>query len=80
MSSVTRTVTIDTHGPEVTLSRASGRTITVQVADSASGVAGGTIEVRNRRNDPFRALPTTLANGRLPHASTVATPRVSVSA
>ncbi len=35
------------------------------MSDGASGVAGGTIEVRNRRDEPFRALPTTLANGRL---------------
>ena len=29
------------------------------------GVAGGTISVRNTPAEPFRALPTTLANGRL---------------
>ena len=49
------------HGPEATLTRASGQAITVRVGDGASGVAGGTIEVRNRPSDPFRALPTTLA-------------------
>jgi hypothetical protein len=64
-TTVTRTVALDAHGPEVTLSRASGKTITVTVGDAASGVAGGGIEVRNRPDEPFRALPTTLANGRL---------------
>ena len=64
-TTVTRTVSIDAHGPETTLTRASGKTITVRVSDAASGLAGGTIEVRNRPSDPFRALPTTLANGRL---------------
>ena len=47
------------------LSRASGKTITVAVADGASGVAGGAIAVRNSPGEPFRPLPTTLANGRL---------------
>ena len=65
VSSVTRMVTIDAHGPEATLTRASERTISVRVGDGASGVAGGTIEVRSRPSEPFRALPTTLAEGRL---------------
>ena len=47
------------------MTRASGRAIEVRVGDGASGVAGGTIEVRNRPSEPFRALPTTLSNGRL---------------
>ena len=64
-TTVTRTVSNDAHGPETTLTRASGKTITVRVSDAASGLAGGTIEVRNRPSDPFRALPTTLADGRL---------------
>jgi hypothetical protein len=65
LTTVSRTVTIDAHGPEATLTRASGRTISVRVGDGASGVAGGTIEVRNGPSEPFRALPTTLAEGRL---------------
>lgn len=64
-TTVTRTVSLDAHAPEAVLARASGRTISVRVADGASGVAAGAIEVRNRRSEPFRALPATLANGRL---------------
>jgi hypothetical protein len=64
-ASITRTVTIDAHPPNVSLTRAGGKTITLAVADSASGVASGTISVRNSVDEPFRALPTTLANGRL---------------
>jgi hypothetical protein len=37
----------------------------VSVSDGASGVAGGTISVRNSTAEPFRALPTTVLNGRL---------------
>jgi hypothetical protein len=60
-----RTVAIDSRGPDATLTRASGRTITVSVADGASGVAGGTIAVRTSVSEPFRALPTTFSGGRL---------------
>jgi len=60
-----RTVTLDSHGPDATLSRASRKTITISVSDGASGVAGGSIAVRNAPTEPFRALATTLANGRL---------------
>ena len=38
------------------------------------------LEVRNRRDEPFRALPTTLANGQLPRSSTAGAPRESGSA
>jgi hypothetical protein len=65
LASVTRAVMIDAHGPTATLARSSGRTISVRVGDGASGVATGTIEVRNRPSEPFRALPTTLSGGRL---------------
>ena len=58
-TTVTRTVDIDGTGPSAVLTRASRRTISVRVGDGASGVAGGTIEVRNRLSEPFRALPTT---------------------
>jgi hypothetical protein len=64
-STVTHAVDIDAHGPSVMLSRASGKTITVAVSDGASGLAGGALEIRNRPDEPFRALSTTLANGRL---------------
>ena len=47
------------------VTRASGKTITVAVSDGASGVAGGTISVRNSPSEPFRALPTSFANGAL---------------
>jgi hypothetical protein len=59
----TRSVAVDGTPPSATLSRASGRTISVRVADGASGLATGAIEVRNRPSEPFRAVPTTLANG-----------------
>jgi hypothetical protein len=64
-STVTKPVNVDGNGPSAVVSRASGKTITISVADGASGVAGGSIAVRNKRSEPFRALPTTLANGRL---------------
>ena len=53
------------HGPTATLTRASGRTITVRVADGASGVAGGAIEVRNRRVN--RSGPSHHARERAAH-------------
>ena len=46
---------------EATLTRASGRTITVRVWTVRRASRAGRIEVRNRRSEPFRALPTTLA-------------------
>jgi hypothetical protein len=64
-SAMTRTVKVDSHGPTAVLSRASSRSITVTASDTASGVAGGTISIRNSRSEPFRALPTTFAKGRL---------------
>jgi hypothetical protein len=64
-TTVTKSVDVDGNGPTAVLSRASGKTITVSVSDGASGVAGGAISVRNTTAEPFRPLPTTLANGRL---------------
>ncbi len=43
----------------------SGRKISAVVSDALSGVAGGTIEVRSKRDAPFVALKTTLKSGRL---------------
>ena len=64
-TTVVQTVNVDGTGPAATVTRASGKTITVAVADSASGVAGGTISVRNSPSEPFRALPTSFAKGAL---------------
>jgi hypothetical protein len=64
-SAVAKAVNVDGNGPTAVLSRASGKAITISVSDGASGVAGGTISVRNSRAEPFRVLPTSLAKGRL---------------
>ena len=80
LTSVSQTVHIDAHGPEATLDASQRAVITVRVGDGASGVAGGTIEVRNRPSEPFRALPTTLADGRLTARLDRGMPRASVSA
>ncbi|MDA0164835.1 hypothetical protein OM076_31490 [Solirubrobacter ginsenosidimutans] len=64
-TTVTKSIQLDGTAPTVTLTRASGKTITLAVSDAASGVASGTVSVRNSVGEPFRALPTTLANGRL---------------
>ncbi len=58
-----KSVDVDGNGPAVIVSRASGKTITVSVSDGASGVAGGTISVRNSPSEPFRVLPTSLSEG-----------------
>ena len=63
-TTVAQTVTVDGNGPAATVTRASGKTITVAVSDGASGVAGGTIPVRNSPSEPFRALPTSFAERR----------------
>jgi hypothetical protein len=64
-ATITQTVSFDSHGPDVTLTRASGKTIAASVTDGASGVAGATVEVRDTPSAPFRALPTQLAAGKL---------------
>ena len=64
-TTVTRSVNVDGNGPSPVLTRASRKTITVSVSDGASGVAGGTVSVRNAPSQPFRVLPTTLTKGRL---------------
>jgi hypothetical protein len=58
-------VALDANPPAVTLSRATGHTIRVRLADGASGVAGGGIEVRDSTGAPFRSLPTTLKGSML---------------
>jgi hypothetical protein len=60
-----RTVAIDGNPPAVTLERPRGTTIAISVVDEASGLASGQILVRNSGAEPFRALPTTFANGLL---------------
>lgn len=64
-SVASRTVAIDGNPPAVTLERPRGSTIAISVVDEASGLAGGQILVRNSSAEPFRALPTTFAKGRL---------------
>jgi hypothetical protein len=60
-NAATRTakIALDASPPAVTLGRAAGHTIRVRLADGASGIAGGGIEVRDSTGAPFRALPTT---------------------
>jgi hypothetical protein len=60
-----RTVAIDGNPPAAALERARGSTIAISVLDEGSGVASGQILVRNSSAEPFRALPTSLANGLL---------------
>jgi hypothetical protein len=64
-SSQTAKVALDANPPAVTLGRAAGHTIRVRLADGASGVASGGIEVRDSTGAPFRPLPTTLNGGTL---------------
>ena len=67
-SNVTRTeqvIDVDGTAPVVDRVPVNGRTVTVLVADAGSGLAGGTIEVRNGSTKPFVALKTTLRTGRL---------------
>lgn len=60
-----RVVELDGTLPVVDRVTVSGRRVTVDVADGLSGVAGGTIEARRKRDAPFVALKTTLRGGRL---------------
>lgn len=64
-TAVERQVAIDGNPPAVTLERPRGRTIVIAVTDEASGVASGEIQVRNSDAEPYRALATTLRDGRL---------------
>ncbi len=64
-STQTAKVALDANPPAVTLSRAAGHTIRVRLADGASGVAGGGIEVRDSTGAPFRPLPSTLTGSML---------------
>jgi hypothetical protein len=60
-----RTVAIDGNPPAAALERPRGNTIVISIVEEASGFAGGQILVRNSGAEPFRALPTTFANGLL---------------
>ncbi|MDA0164834.1 carboxypeptidase-like regulatory domain-containing protein [Solirubrobacter ginsenosidimutans] len=60
-----RTVDVDGTPPVIAEAPVSGRTITALLSDASSGVAGGTIEIRGKRDAPFLALPTTLRGGKL---------------
>jgi hypothetical protein len=64
-SAQTAKVALDANPPAITLSRAAGHTIRVRLADGASGVANGGIEVRDSTGAPFRPLPSTLNGSRL---------------
>ena len=60
-----RTVAIDGNPPAAALERARGSMIRISVLDEGSGLASGQILVRNSGAEPFRALPTSFANGLL---------------
>jgi hypothetical protein len=62
---VARTVQTDGTPPTAVLERAKGRRIVLSVSDAASGVASAALEVRNRASEQYRALGSTLANGKL---------------
>ena len=60
------TVRVDRSQPTIALDRPdTAGEITAAVADQYSGVASGTIAVRETEGQPFRDLPTTLEGGRL---------------
>ena len=66
-SNVTRTeqvIDVDGTAPVIDRVPVNGRTVTVLVSDAGSGLAGGTIEVRDGTK-PSYALKTTLRTGRL---------------
>jgi hypothetical protein len=66
VSRVDRPVAVDRNPPALAfLPTAGHRRIALSVADPGSGATGGTIEVRRRRGQPFRALATTIRGGRL---------------
>jgi hypothetical protein len=62
---IERTVDLDGTPPVVTRVPVSGRTISALISDASSGVVGGAIEIRGRREAPFLALKTTLQDGKL---------------
>ena len=62
-AALTREVKVDGTAPLARLDRPKGRTLRVRVEDALSGVAGGTILVRNSSQEPYRELPTTLKRG-----------------
>jgi hypothetical protein len=62
-TTVTRTASIDGTAPLARLERPHGRVLRVRVQDGASGVATGTISVRNSSLENYRDLPTTLKKG-----------------
>jgi hypothetical protein len=65
VSRTDRTVDLDGTPPAVDRVPVSGRTIAALVSDASSGVAGGTLEICQRRNAAFLALKTTLRGGKL---------------
>jgi hypothetical protein len=65
VSRIDRTIDLDGTAPVISEVPVSGRTITALVSDGLSGVAGGTIEIRGKRDAPFLALPTTLRGDKL---------------
>jgi hypothetical protein len=60
-----RTVRIDGTPPNARIALAKGKRILVDVTDGVSGVKDGEIQVRSSTKEPFRALRTTLKEGRL---------------
>jgi hypothetical protein len=62
---IERTVDLDGTAPVVSRVPVSGRTISALISDASSGVAGGTIEIRTKRDAPFAGLKTTLKSGKL---------------
>jgi hypothetical protein len=64
-TAVQRTVSIDGTPPNARIALAKGKRILVDVTDDVSGVRDGEIQVRSSTKEPFRALKTTLKQGRL---------------
>ena len=60
-----RTIKLDGTPPVAVLERASGKSIVISVTDASSGVAGATLEVRNKSTEGYRALGANVENGRL---------------
>ena len=60
-----RTIDLDGTPPVIDRVPVSGRRVSVRVTDALSGLAGGTIEVRDGVEKPYTALKTTLRSGRL---------------
>jgi len=64
-SALERTVVVDGTPPVLERVTVSGRTVTAVVSDALSGVASGSLAVRNGRSAAFTELPTTVRDGRL---------------